>query len=256
MPNLKRHALTAATILVAAVWFVALRPAALGGPMTYVVVRGSSMTGTLSPGDFIVAMAQSSYSIGDVVAYRIPDGPGKGDLVIHRITGGSATGYTTQGDANSFADPWTPAKSDVAGRLIVRTPGLGQVFAITRTPLAFGSMWALVAFVLAFGFIPASRRMWNYTKIVGLDHWPLAPAERPTWVTQTVYRADAHGPGAKVLQVWSRGDKAWQDLDAFKNGAGREIWFGGPTIEFGDPIALDASEAEVDAYIGGASARS
>jgi hypothetical protein len=146
--------------------------------------------------------------------------------------------------------------SDIAGRLVVRAPGLGQVFAITRNPLAFGSMWALVAFVLAFGFIPASRRMWSYTKIVGLDHWPLSPAERPTWVTQTVYRADAHGPGSEALQVWSRRDKAWLDLDAFKNGAGREIWFGGPKIEFGDPIALDASEAEVDAYIGGTSARS
>jgi signal peptidase I len=247
MTVLKRHALTAATILAALVWFVALRPAALGGPTTYVVVHGSSMTGTLSPGDLIVATAQPSYSIGDVVAYHIPDGPGKGDLVVHRIIGGDASGYTTRGDANKSPDPWHPTTSDIAGKLAVRLPGLGQIFGLSRSPLFFGGMWALVAFVLALGFTPAGRRVWSYTKVVGLGHWPLAPAERPTWVTQTVYRADARGPDARVLQVWSSRDKAWIDLDAFKDGAGREIWFGGPTIEFGDPMAI---EAEIEAYIG------
>ena len=249
MRHLKRHALTAATILVAAVWFVALRPTSLGGPTTYVIVRGASMTRTLSAGDLVVTTAQGSYSVGDIVAYHIPSGPGKGDLIIHRIIGGDASGYITEGDANRSPDPWHPAGSDIAGKLVIRVAGFGQVFILTHNPMAFGTIWSLVAFVLVFSLTTAGRAAWSYTKVVGLRHWPLAPAERPSWVTQTVYRFDAPGPNAKKIQFWSSRDGTWLDLDAFADKAGRDTWFGGPMIEFGDPMAVDASEAEVQAFI-------
>jgi signal peptidase len=249
MAILKRHALTAATVLAAVVWFVALRPASLGGPATYVIVHGTSMTGTLNSGDLVMSSAQPHYSVGDVIVYHVPDGPGKGDLIVHRITGGDATGYVTKGDANSSPDPWRPAASDIAGKLTVRVPGFGQFFVLTHNPPVIGAIWGLVAFVLVFLLVPGGRTVWKYSKAFGLDHWPLAPNERPTWVTQTLYRTDQRGSGARAFQVWSGRDKAWLDLLAFDNSAGSAVWFGSPVIEFGDPMIVEATEAEVEAYI-------
>src|ERR1700736_586955 len=114
---------TAATIAVAVVWFVALRPVALGGPASYIVVHGHSMGGALAPGDLFVTMAQGAYSIGDAIVYRVPSGAGQGLLVVHRIIGVDSAGYTMQGDANSYQDPWRPKTSDVLGRLVVTLPG-------------------------------------------------------------------------------------------------------------------------------------
>jgi signal peptidase I len=244
---LRRYALTAATILVAAVWFVMLRPTAMGGPATYMMVRGSSMTGTLGSGDLIVVIAADHYDIGDVIAYRIPDGPGKGDLVIHRIIGGDDSGYVTQGDANRQPDPWRPGVSDIDGKLQWRVAGLGQYLVLGHNPPVLGLIWALVAFVLTLA-LTAPKRTWEYTKVMGLRHWPLAPAERPSWTTQAVYRRDirAHGD---VLQVWSKTDKEWIDVLVPEDKFGRVTWFGGSTIEFGDPMVVEATEEEVDDYL-------
>jgi signal peptidase I len=251
---LRRHALTAATLVVAAVWFVALRPAELGGPATYVMVRGTSMTGTLATGDLVVVVASDHYAVGDIVAYRIPSGPGQGDLVIHRITAVDAAGYQTQGDANKSADPWHPTQSDVLGRLEFRIPGIGQLLVTGHSPAVLGAIWASVAFVLAFGLTAGGRKVWRYTKAMGLSHWPLAPSESPSWVTQALYREARDASGSRAVQVWSRRDRAWLDLlvdDSFE----RSTWFGDSVIDFGDPMIVEATAGEVDAYAG-SSARS
>ena len=46
-----------------AVWVVALRPQALGGPALYIVVRGSSMLPTFETGDLVVLQSASSYAV-------------------------------------------------------------------------------------------------------------------------------------------------------------------------------------------------
>jgi signal peptidase len=248
---LRRHVLTAATILAAVVWFVALRPASLGGPATYVIVRGTSMTGTLATGDLVFASSQAHYSIGDLVVYRIPSGPARGDLIVHRITGGNESGYATQGDANAAPDSWHPAASDIAGKLTARIPGFGQLFVFARSPFLISTIWAVVAVVLVLALLPARSIRWTYSKVVGLDHWPLAPTEDPSWVTQTVYRIDGRRAGQQVYQVWSGRDRTWVDLHAFDNKAEKSIWFGGQTIEFGDPMVVETTESEAEAFIDG-----
>src|ERR1700674_4625199 len=110
---------TAATIAVAVVWFVALRPVALGGPASYLIVHGYSMSGTLAPGDLVVTMAQGAYSVGDAIVYHVPSGAGRGLLVVHRIIGADPSGYRMQGDANSYQDPWRPKNSDIVGHLVL-----------------------------------------------------------------------------------------------------------------------------------------
>jgi signal peptidase len=64
----------ALVVAIVALWTVVLRPVSLGGPAAYVFVSGQSMEPTLRTSDLVVALEQSSYGIGDVVVYRVPDG--------------------------------------------------------------------------------------------------------------------------------------------------------------------------------------
>jgi signal peptidase len=147
---------TAATIVVVAVWFFALRPVALGGPTSYIVVRGYSMSGTLAPGDLVVTMAQSKYSVGDTIVYRAPVGPAKGILVVHRIVGADPPGYRMQGDANSYQDPWSPKTSDVVGKLVVALPGLGRMVSSLASPIVLSMAWGMAALIVGLSFLPDS----------------------------------------------------------------------------------------------------
>jgi signal peptidase I len=102
-------------VAVVSVWWVALRPTAfLGGPATFITVKGTSMLPTLKTGDFVLAEAQPTYRVGDLVVYRMPKGQiGAGDDLIHRIVAGNATtGFTLKGDSNPAPDPWIVPRSD------------------------------------------------------------------------------------------------------------------------------------------------
>jgi len=146
----------AATIAVVAIWFIAFRPVALGGPASYIVVHGYSMSGALAPGDLVVTTAQSTYSAGDAIVYRVGSGAGKGLLVVHRIIRADPAGYTMQGDANSYQDPWRPKASDVVGRLVVTLPGFGRLLAALANPFVLAALWGLVALVLGLSLLPDS----------------------------------------------------------------------------------------------------
>jgi signal peptidase I len=62
-----------AVVFVAALtaWFFTLRPGSLGGPATYVLVRGISMEPTYHDGDLVVIRRSSSYRVSDIVAYNL-----------------------------------------------------------------------------------------------------------------------------------------------------------------------------------------
>ena len=147
---------TAATILVALVWFFLLRPVALGGPASYIVVRGYSMSGTLAPGDLVVTMAQGRYSAGDAIVYHVPSGAGRGMLVVHRIISADGSGYRMQGDANSYQDPGRPKISNVVGRLVVTLPGFGRVVTWMINPFLLAAAWGLVALIFGLSFLSDS----------------------------------------------------------------------------------------------------
>lgn len=147
---------TAATLALVVVWALLLRPQLLGGPAAYVIVSGKSMEPALLNGDLVVALKKSSYDVGDVVAYRVPQGdPGAGSLVIHRVIGGSATaGYVTQGDNREGRDLWEPKPRDVFGSMSLRIPRVGLVLAFVQTPLGI----AISAAVATFLFVSAGSR--------------------------------------------------------------------------------------------------
>jgi signal peptidase len=159
LARLARFARACATVMVAGAilaWVLLLRPTALGGSTTYVVVGGDSMLPTYRSGDLIVAQPAGSVAegsaVGSVVVFRIPAGePGAGRLVIHRIVGyDAATGYSTRGDHNSYTDPWHPRPGDVVGTPAAVLPGVGNAVSFVRQPIVAALLFALLTMAWLF----------------------------------------------------------------------------------------------------------
>lgn len=117
-------------------------PATLGGWATYVVVNGNSMQPGYETGDLVVLRQQTTYEVGQVAAFAVPDTDAR---IIHRITGGDAVnGYVFQGDNRSSADQWRPVAADVLGRQILHVPGAGRWLAFLRQPIVLGGLFASI----------------------------------------------------------------------------------------------------------------
>lgn len=125
-------------VLAALLWQVWPQP--IGGPVAYVSVSGTSMEPGLHTGDLVVVRRRSSYAVGDVVAYRVPNGQfGERNVVIHRLTAGDGRrGWTTRGDNRTAVDPWTPRDSDIVGEMTWTTASGGEIFARLGQPLPLG----------------------------------------------------------------------------------------------------------------------
>jgi signal peptidase len=151
--GLRRSAELVVGVALVVAWAITLRPTSLGGPATYIVVRGDSMLPDFHTGDLLVLYEASSYEPGDVVGYRVPDGEvGAGHVVVHRIVGGDTrSGFTVEGDNNPAPDPWLPRAGDVAGKVWVQIPGLGRIISFVHQPAAAGALAVslLIMLVLA-----------------------------------------------------------------------------------------------------------
>jgi signal peptidase len=156
------HALKLAVALgLLAAWALTLRPQMLGGPATYLVVRGMSMLPAYDTGDFVILHEEPTYAVGEIVGYRVPDGEiGAGRIVLHRIIDTSPRGFVLQGDNNDAPDPWTPTPSDVAGRLWIVLPAVGRLIAWVHEPATLASLLtaAVVMFVAGRPSSPAALR--------------------------------------------------------------------------------------------------
>lgn len=135
------------------IWVVALHPQTLGGTALYIVVRGNSMLPTYDTGDLLIVRPAADYTVGDVVAYRVPDGElGEGRIVVHRIIGRDATdGFVLRGDNNPAPDPWSPRAGDFAGTPWVAVPTVGRLIAWLHQPVVAGGLAAslMVTWLLA-----------------------------------------------------------------------------------------------------------
>jgi signal peptidase I len=124
------------------VWFY-LAPAPLGGSTTYVVTHGVSMEPHFHSGDLAVVRSQSSYHVGEIVAYH---NKMLHTIVLHRIIGRDGSRYIFKGDNNDFVDFEHPAASQLVGALWIHVPGLGARLQSIRSP-------ALVGILVAFGVL-------------------------------------------------------------------------------------------------------
>jgi signal peptidase I len=144
--RLAQLASLAVTVAIVVAWAVLLRPAALGGPVAYAIVQGSSMEPALRSGDLVVARPEEAYRVGDVVVFRVPAGEiGAGATVIHRVVGGSGrSGLVLQGDNKSDLDPWQPRADDVVGKAHVHLPHVGTALVALRSPLVLALLAGLL----------------------------------------------------------------------------------------------------------------
>ncbi|MEP6468641.1 MAG: signal peptidase I [Chloroflexota bacterium] len=144
--------------LVLAGWVAFLRPQSMGGDVSYIVVRGTSMQPIFHTGDLVIVRDQAAYVPGQVVAYRVPEGElGAGQVVIHRIVGEEGGRFITQGDNNNVRDPWSPTDADIVGRPWVLLPGLGTVLVAIHEPAILGAIAAAVVVMVLVGRGPGGQ---------------------------------------------------------------------------------------------------
>jgi signal peptidase I len=136
-------------VVVAALGWYCL-PQRLGGRADWVMVSGTSMLPRYHTGDLVLVEHQSSYHVGEVVAYRVPKGQvGAGYVVIHRIIGGNGqNGWKLQGDNRTAPDLWFPTDHDVIGSKTLRIPHAWFVLRLLHMPVLLGLIAGLAAFFL------------------------------------------------------------------------------------------------------------
>jgi len=123
-------------------------PASLGGSTSFVFVSGESMTPGYQPGDLLVAR-KGEPTVGDVIVYA-PEGFG-GAQIVHRVIGGDATsGWSVQGDANSFVDPFTPQTEEVRGIVVMHFPGVGIFMQVLLSPFLWFSLLLMAAAIVVW----------------------------------------------------------------------------------------------------------
>ena len=148
--RIARRAVSVALVLVVlGGWMYWFMPQKLGGRAGWVLVSGRSMLPTYHAGDLVLVERHATYHVGDVIAYRVPQGdPMAGLQVIHRIVGGNAsTGFVTQGDNRTGPDVWRPLPKDIVGTKLVRIPYGVLAINILRSPLLLGLLAASFVFV-------------------------------------------------------------------------------------------------------------
>lgn len=154
----RRSAAVLLTLLVFTGWFAWLRPTALGGPATFIMISGDSMEPTYSHGDLVVLHRASSYQPGDIVAYPMKTYFDTGRLVIHRVVGTDDRGFITQGDNRETADPWRPASGEIRGKAWAHIPKLGNYMAWLRQPNHLGALAAGILLIGGIGGVETRRR--------------------------------------------------------------------------------------------------
>ena len=141
-------------------WFVWLRPTALGGDASYVVVQGTSMEPTYEDGDLVLIRKAVHYEEGDIIAFRAGGPADDPRRVIHRIVGESDAGaFITQGDNRDRTDPWSPFPDEVIGRAVLHVPEVGSLTNVARRPEVLAALGG--AAVMVGGRKRRRRRMTN-----------------------------------------------------------------------------------------------
>ncbi len=141
-------------LVLGCLWFY-FAPVSLGGSTTYVVTDGISMEPSFHTGDLALVRSQSSYHVGEIVAYH---NKMLGTIVLHRIVGRAGTGYLFKGDNNNFVDFEHPAASQLIGALWLHIPGAGARLQSIRSPALIGLLVAVGMLLLTGGAFTRRRR--------------------------------------------------------------------------------------------------
>jgi signal peptidase len=99
----------------------------IAGIGSAVVITGS-MEPAVNAGDLVIIRQQSSYQVGDIVAYE------ESTPVTHRIVQVTEDGFVTKGDANNTTDDEV-AREEVIGSVVATVPSVGHAILYLQTPV-------------------------------------------------------------------------------------------------------------------------
>jgi signal peptidase I len=153
-PARKLLAYALGLIVLGSLWFY-LAPSQLGGSTTYVVTHGISMEPRFHTGDLALVRSQSTYHVGEIVAYHSKV---LNTIVLHRIIARNGSRYVFKGDNNDFVDPEDPAASQLIGALWVHVPGAGAILKSIASPALLGVLLAIGVFLLTGVQLTRGRR--------------------------------------------------------------------------------------------------
>jgi signal peptidase I len=175
-PHHIRRLLSSAIALsvVGCAWYL-LAPPALGGSTTYVVTDGISMEPRFHTGDLALVRSQSSYRVGEIVAYQ---NKMLHTIVLHRIVGREGARYLFKGDNNNFVDFEHPLRSQLVGSLWLHMPGAGATLHSVGSPLLAGILVA--AGTLLFTGVAFTRRRRRRRRRENAQAPPPPPRAIPT----------------------------------------------------------------------------
>lgn len=172
----RKATVIAGVSLLAALWFFALGPRQLGGPVTYIVTSGNSMEPGIHAGDLVLARESADYDVGDVVAYDSPDVK---KTVLHRVVDREGDAFVLQGDNNDWIDSHTPTRQEVYGRQWIHVPGAGKVVEWLRSPIGLAAVAGLVMLALYGGSRTTGRSgRWSRSGGAGGGSAPVGPRHR------------------------------------------------------------------------------
>ena len=129
-------------------------PRTIGGPFSYAIATGNSMSPTLATDDIVLLRRTGNYGVGDVVAYRHP----QIGTVLHRIVAYDGERFTTQGDNRASPDSYQSLPSDVIGREWGVIPQGGRVVREIQRPRNAALLAIAVIAVLATAGAQRRRR--------------------------------------------------------------------------------------------------
>jgi signal peptidase I len=143
-----------ALIALGLLWYY-FAPVDLGGSTTYVVTDGVSMEPRFHTGDLALVRSQSSYHVGEIVAYnsRVYH-----TVVLHRIIARAGDRYVFKGDNNNFVDFEHPAASQLIGALWLHLPGWGARLRSLSSPALVGALVAFAVLLLTGVSFARGRR--------------------------------------------------------------------------------------------------
>jgi signal peptidase I len=160
-------------IALSCLW-LSFAPVGLGGSTSYVVTDGTSMEPRFHAGDLAIVRSQSSYRVGEIVAY---DNIAFHTIVLHRIVAISGARYVFKGDNNDFVDFEHPARSQLIGALWLGIPGAGARLESLRSPALVGVLIGVATLLLSGAAFTTRRRRRRRRRAAAETGHP-APARR------------------------------------------------------------------------------
>ena len=166
--------------ILAAIW-----PVRFGGSTSFMIVSGHSMEPTYHTGDLVITKARPSYSIGEVVVYKVPgSGAASGREVVHRLHEVLPDGkLLAKGDNNRTSDPWAISPSDIVGSKWAMLPKGGMILGFLRSILMLS-----VLFGVLVGWVFWPRQEEDEPAVVGAA--PATVLHEPHWLDDDAIIAD------------------------------------------------------------------